>query len=96
MEEHQARTLMNVEDTISVDEQQLISIIRKLSAAKRREVLRFVQFLGLDPVARALLTAPLDDEPVTEEERQAVREADEEIRRGELLTLEQVEAELGL
>jgi hypothetical protein len=48
-----------------------------------------------DPVLRALLEAPLDDEPETEEERQAVHEAREELARGEVRTLEEVRRELG-
>jgi len=38
-----------------------------------------------DPVRRALLTAPWDDEPETEEERQAVQGAREELARGETI-----------
>ena len=49
-----------------------------------------------DPVLRALLEAPLDDEPETEEERRAVQEAREELARGEVRTLEEVRRELGL
>lgn len=36
----------------------------------------FPQFTLADPVSRALACAPIDDEPETEEERAAVREAD--------------------
>jgi len=49
-----------------------------------------------DPVLRALLLAPEDDEPETDEERAAVDEAREAARRGEVFTLEEVERELGL
>jgi len=38
-----------------------------------------------DPVLRALLAAPWDDEPETQEERQAVQEAREELARGEAI-----------
>jgi hypothetical protein len=47
------------------------------------------------PVLRALLEAPLDDEPETEEERCAVQEAREELARGKVRTLEEVRRELG-
>jgi hypothetical protein len=59
---------------------------------------RFLHYLRAttDPVLRALLEAPLDDEPETEEERQAVQEAREELARGEVRTLEEVRRELGL
>jgi hypothetical protein len=59
---------------------------------------RFLHYLRAttDPVLRALLEAPLDDEPETEDERQAVREAREELARGEVRTLEEVRREFGL
>jgi len=38
-----------------------------------------------DPVRRALLTAPWDDEPETEEEWKAVQEARAEMARGETI-----------
>jgi uncharacterized protein (DUF433 family) len=44
-----------------------------------------------DPVLRALLLAPEDDEPETDEERAAVDEARQAARRGEVFTLEDVE-----
>jgi hypothetical protein len=64
-----------------------------IAAAKR-----FLYYLHAttDPVLRALLEAPPDDEPETEEERQAVHEAREELARGEVRTLEDVRRELGL
>ena len=49
-----------------------------------------------DPVLRSLMSAPYDDEPETEEERQAVAEARAEADRGELIPQEEIERELGL
>lgn len=43
-----------------------------------------------DPVLEALANAPYDDEPVTEEEERLIEEAREDVRRGEVLTHEQV------
>lgn len=40
---------------------------------------------GADPVLRAVLLAPEDDEGETDEERAAVREACEQVERGELV-----------
>jgi len=59
---------------------------------------RFLHYLRAtaDPVLRALLEAPPDDEPETEEEHQGVHEAWEELGRGEVRTLEEVRRELGL
>jgi hypothetical protein len=49
----------------------------------------------LDPVARALADAPVDDEPVTEAEERAIAEARESLRRNQGAPFEQVVAELG-
>lgn len=49
-----------------------------------------------DPVLRALMEAPWDDEPETEEERIAVQEAWEDVKAGRVFTLDDVKRELGL
>jgi hypothetical protein len=48
---------------------------------------RFLQYLRAteDPVHRALLEAPWDNEPESEDERQAVQEARDELARGEAI-----------
>jgi L-aminopeptidase/D-esterase-like protein len=52
--------------------------------------------LMADPVARAIANAPIDDEPVTEEEEQALNEAREWLQHNEPIPHEQVLAELGI
>lgn len=42
-----------------------------------------------DPVLLALLTAPEDDEPLTEEDLQAIAEGEEDRRLGRTITLEE-------
>ena len=49
-----------------------------------------------DPVLRALLEAPFDEEPESVEERRAVQEARKELARGDVHRLEDVRRELGL
>ena len=49
-----------------------------------------------DPVERALLLAPLDDEPDTDDEDGGVTEALEARARGEGISTEELEKELGL
>ena len=49
-----------------------------------------------DPVLRAFLTAPEDDEPETEEERAAVAEAYEDLKTGRVLPWDEVKRELDL
>jgi hypothetical protein len=50
----------------------------------------------LDPVSRKLALAPIDDEPFTEEDRQAIAEADEWLKHNEPIPLEYVLADFGL
>lgn len=49
-----------------------------------------------DPVSRAIANAPVDDEPLTAEEAQAVDEAREWLKRNAAIPHEQVLAELGI
>lgn len=52
----------------------------------------------LDPVSRAIAEAPIDDEPVTEEERQALARSEAwfKERGGKGIPMEEVLAEFGL
>jgi len=50
----------------------------------------------LDPVSRKLALAPHDDEPFTDEDRQAVAEADEWLKHNAPVPLEEVLADFGL
>ena len=49
-----------------------------------------------DPVLQAFLNAPLDDEPLTEDDIKAIEEGKEDIKAGRVYTLERVKAKLGL
>jgi hypothetical protein len=49
----------------------------------------------LDPLAAALRNAPVDDEPVTEEEERAINEAREWLKHNPGIPFEHVVAELG-
>jgi hypothetical protein len=44
-------------------------LIERLPDAQISTAIRFLEFILLDPVARAVATAPPDDEPVTEQDR---------------------------
>jgi hypothetical protein len=50
----------------------------------------------LDPVARAIANAPIDDEPITEEEARAIEEAREWLKHNKGIPHGQVLAELGI
>jgi hypothetical protein len=73
-------------------------LINELPESELATAERFLHYLRTttDPVLRALLEAPPDDEPETDEECQAVHEAREELARGDVRTLEEVRRELGL
>jgi hypothetical protein len=49
----------------------------------------------VDPVSVALRDAPIDDEPITEEEERAVKESREWLKHNPGIPFEQVVAELG-
>ena len=50
----------------------------------------------LDPLSIKLALAPIDDEPFTEEDRQAVAEADEWSKHNKPIPMEEVLADFGL
>jgi hypothetical protein len=50
----------------------------------------------LDPLSMKLALAPIDDEPFTEEDRQAVAEADEWSKHNQPIPMEEVLADFGL
>lgn len=50
----------------------------------------------VDPVAHSLRNAPVDDEPVTEEEAAAIRRSEEWFRHNNGIPMEEVMAEFGL
>ena len=60
--------------------------------------MRFLEFMLLDPVARAVALAPLDDEPVREEERRRFHEGQTWFRQrgGKGIPMEEVLAEFDL
>ena len=61
------------------------------TAERLLEQLRSDEF---DPMLWKLLTAPYDDEPVTEDDRAAIIEAQEDIRAGRLIPHEEVMRQL--
>lgn len=67
--------------------------IETLSEREAERTLRLLDDIR-DPLTVLLDNAPIDDEPVTEEEERAVQEARDEIARGETISLEQLKREL--
>ncbi len=55
-------------------------LIERLPASQVSTAIRFLEFMLLDPVARAVATAPPDDEPVTSEDRRRFLEGQTRFR----------------
>ena len=49
-----------------------------------------------DPVTSALAKAPLDDEPVTPEELEAIAEGENDVKNGRVISAAELRARLGL
>jgi hypothetical protein len=82
-------------DTVS-DKQHAHELIERLPASQVATAVRLLEFMLHDPVAHAIRNAPLDDEPETNEERQAVAEATEWLKHNRPIPFEEVLADMGL
>jgi hypothetical protein len=72
-------------------------LIERLPDSQIATAVRFLEFMLLDPVRRALATAPPDDEPVTDQDRQRFHNGQAWFaRRGKGIPMEEVLAEFGL
>jgi len=83
---------------VSTDEkQQAHELIERLAPILVSAVVGLLQAM-LDPVARAIANAPIDDEPVTEEERQSVARSEAWFAEhgGKGIPMDEVMAEFGL
>jgi hypothetical protein len=59
------------------------------------QMLRNMRDYYRDPLVRTLLSAPIDDEPESEEERKAVAEAREDIAAGRVVSQQEMRHEFG-
>jgi hypothetical protein len=72
-------------------------LIEQLPDSQIATAVRFLEFILLDPVRRALATAPPDDEPVTPQDRRRFQDGQASLtRRGRGIPMEDVLAECGL
>jgi hypothetical protein len=71
------------------------ALIERLAPTQIAAVVGLLEAM-LDPVARAIANAPLDDEPLTAEEERALDESREWLKRNKAIPHEQVLAELGI
>ena len=75
------------------EKQHAHELIERLPAVQIETAVRFLEFMLLDPMARALATAPLDDELMTEGDRRRLDEGQVRLARGEGTPMEEVLAE---
>jgi hypothetical protein len=75
--------------------QQAHELINRMSTGQVSAVVGLLEAM-LDPVSVALANAPIDDEPVSEEEVRDIAAARASFARGEVVSNEEVLAEFGL
>ena len=81
---------------MAADKQRAHQLLDRLDASQLPTAVRFLEFMLLDPVSRALATAPYDDEPLSDAGRRAIDEAHEWLKHNEPIPHEEVLAEFGL
>jgi len=80
---------------MATDKQHAHQLLDRLDAGQLDAIVRLLQVMT-DLVARSLANAPVDDEPVTEEEAREIAAARSSLDRGEGIPHEKVLAEFGL
>ncbi len=82
----------------SSETKKALTLLERLGPDQRSAALRFMEFLLLDPVSRAVATAPPDAEPVTDEDRRRLMEGQIwfERRGGKGIPMEDVLADFGM
>lgn len=80
---------------VAQEKQQLHHMVDLLAPEQVHALRGLVQAM-LDPVARAIAAAPVDDEPLTPEDQKALDEAREWLQHNQGIPHEQVLAELGI
>ncbi len=77
-----------------VTKQDLHQLIDEIPEQEHQAAAKYLQRLRdlvNDPIYKAFMNAPLDDEPVTPEERRLIDEAKAEVARGEVLSWEEAQ-----
>jgi hypothetical protein len=75
--------------------ERLHQVVDSLSEQEAAETLDYIASRGRDSLARRLDAAPLDDEPLTAEDLDAMREMREDAAAGRLVSLDDIRQELG-
>ena len=77
------------------EKQQAHELIERLAPSQISAVVHLLEVM-IDPVARAIANAPVDDEPLTAEEIKALDESREWLKHNEGIPHEQVLSKLGI
>lgn len=80
---------------IANEKQQAHELIDRLPPNQLSALIGLLETI-LDPVSRAIANAPVEDEPLTEDEKTALDEAREWLQHNKTIPHEQVLAELGI
>ncbi len=91
----QIRARIREKRGVDYTEQQIHELVDRLAPSQLAALRGLLQVM-LDPVSRAIANAPVDDEPETEQERQAVAEADEWLKHNQPIPFEDVLADFGV
>lgn len=80
-----------------ITKENLYRLIDQLPNSELDAARRYLEYLRdtSDPVLRAFLNAPEDDEETTDEDMQAIEEAMEDVRSGDVVPLDEVKRDLG-
>jgi len=83
-------------DTVYVmtTKDRLHQVVDGLSEQEAADALDYLVSRSRDPLARRLDTAPLDDEPLTDEEHESLREARADFAAGRTVSMDDLRREL--
>ena len=79
-----------------MNREMLHSLIDRLPDQEIGPAARFLQYLASHPAFRSALSAPVDDEPVTEDDAKAFERAKNDLRAARVVSHEEVLREFGL
>ena len=76
----------------------LYALIERIQGPDLHAVERYLEYVAVsgDPVLHALLNAPEDDEPLTEEDLEALEEGRRALEAGDVVSHEELKQELGI
>ena len=74
----------------------LHELVDRIPAEELPAAKRFLEYLTVNPAYRAALSAPADDEPVTETDAAGILRARDEVRLGRVIPHDEILREFGM